>query len=235
MKKKLAALTAIVFCLAIKSNAQTNNGGFYIKGGVNFSNITKSANGSINNANTLTSFNAGIMADIPLAAPLSLQTGLTLTGKGSKTDYYLNSDNHSDNFVKTRFNPMYLQVPADLVIKVPISPASKIYFGAGPYAAIGVGGKYKTETSVGGVTTTTEENIKFDKDNPLTSNEEGARFNTLKRFDYGLNGVAGVQLDRFMIGVGYDLGLAKINSNGTDTRNDKNKYRVLSLNLGIKL
>ncbi|MBN9298942.1 MAG: PorT family protein [Filimonas sp.] len=242
MKKKsliLAALLAGISCTGLFAQTTTgslNPGGFYIKGGLNLSNISTNNDGSVDKAKTLSNFNVGIMGDIPLMDALSFQTGLYLTGKGSKTEAYLNSNNKDDNYSKTRFNPLYLELPANLVAKIPISQDARIFIGAGPYVAMGIGGKTKVETKILGTTSTSEENIKFNDDDPTTSQQEGARYDRLKRFDFGLNGTAGIEAGRILLGVNYGYGLTKINSTETNnSANDKNKYRVWSINLGVRL
>jgi hypothetical protein len=246
MKKKvikLMTLTAVVATIGINVKAQNtdakitnpNPGGIYIKGGYNAANISVNDNGNVNDAHALSTFHAGVIADIPLAPVFSIQTGLMLNGQGAKTNYYIDNNNHGDNYVKTSFNPLYLQLPASAVVKFPISNKARIYVGAGPYVEMGVGGTQKTETSFAGVTSSSTDNIKFNNDDPTTSEQEGAKYDRLKRFDFGLNGLAGVEVDRFSIGVNYGYGLTKINSTQTDNSNDKNKYRTLSVGVGVRL
>ena len=200
---------------------KANPGGFFIKGGVNFSNISTQSNGYYNNANTLTTFNVGVLADVPLAPVLSLQPGVVLTGKGAKASGSFAGINST-----TTFNPLYIEVPVNVVVKFPLGASSRIFVGAGPYGAIGVGGKWKNITNgePGGVFTS-DSKIKF-------GNSNG---DDLKTFDYGLNGLAGVEISRLMLGVNYGLGLSKIFPNQTNNgANDKNKYRVFSINVGVR-
>jgi hypothetical protein len=240
IKASLVALS--VAALVSETKAQTvstktsdlNPGGIYIKGGLNLSNISTKSDGSIDDANTLASFNAGVIADLPLASVLSLQTGLQLSGKGAKANYYFDDNNRNDNYVKSKFNPLYLELPVNLVFKFPVADNARFFVGAGPYVAMGLGGKTKTESKLLGVTSTSERDIAFNDDDPTTSGQEDAGVNKLRRFDYGLNGVAGVEVNRFTIGVGYGWGLAKISSIDDDD-NDKNKYRVFSVSLGVRL
>ncbi|HEX5152756.1 MAG TPA: porin family protein [Parafilimonas sp.] len=245
MKKRTwkAVFTATLFATTatLLSNAQTtsdaklNPGGIYIKGGYNAANISVSNDGAVNDAKALSTFHAGVIADIPVAPVLSFQTGLLLNGQGAKTNYYLDNNNTSDNYIKTRFNPLYLELPASLVVKFPIGSNARIYAGGGPYAAMGIGGKQKVETSIAGIVSSSTDNIKFDNDDPTTGGEEGARYDRLKKFDVGMNALAGVEVDRFMIGVNYGWGLTKINSTQADNSNDKNKYRTLSVGVGFRL
>lgn len=239
MKKQILVLLAVAACFQLSAQtdaaSKANPGGVFIKGGLNFSNISNSANGSVDDSKTLPSFNIGVIADIPLAPVLSFQTGLAFTGKGSKTNVYLDNNNHDDNYYKVKFMPYYLQLPADLVIKLPLANEMRLYVGGGAYAAMGLFGKTKTEAKILGATTTSTQDIKFNNDDPTTSEQEDAGFNKLRRFDYGLNALAGVEAGRLRLGLGYDLGMAKINSKGDNDTNNKNKYRVWSVNVGIRL
>ncbi|MDB5230967.1 MAG: PorT family protein [Chitinophagaceae bacterium] len=238
MKKLIFLLGA--FGMAAFVNAQTgihrsaNPGGAYLKGGLNLANISVNNNGTVDNANMLTSFHIGIAGDISLGDVLSFQPGLLVTGKGSKTEIYLNS-NQSDNYYKLKTNPIYLEVPANLVFKVPMSGDTRFFFGAGPYAAVGIGGKTTGERKVAGLTTTYSQDIQFNNDDPFTAGQEDASVNKLRRFDYGLNALAGFEAGKFLIGVNYGYGLAKIGSAQNNNSDDTNKHRVWSLSLGLKL
>ncbi len=78
--------------------------------------------------------------------------------------------------------------------------------------------------------------ITFSDDDPTTlSDEEGAGFGIIKRFDYGLNGTAGIEGKSIVLGINYGLGLAKIQSGGNSSQDNNNKHRVLSFTLGFKL
>ena len=209
----------------------------YIKGGVNAANITVDKNGTYHDANTVISFHAGLGADLPLAKCLSIQPSLLFTGKGARTSSG-STTGTNPSYVEGKFNPYYVELPVNLVGKIPLAmEESNFFIGAGPYIAMGVAGKTKTQGKVFGAAFEHKGDIKFSNDDPTTTNyEEDAGFGTIKRFDYGLNGTAGFQFNSIMISANYGYGLAKIvggtNSNNTD---DKNKYRVWSLSLGIRL
>ena len=72
-------------------------------------------------------------------------------------------------------------------------------------------------------------------DDPTLNYEEGAGFGIMKRFDYGLNGTAGIDLRKVVISVNYGLGLAKLQSGSDSSDDDNNKHRVLSFTIGFKL
>ena len=81
-----------------------------------------------------------------------------------------------------------------------------------------------------------EKNIEFSDDDPTTLDyEEGAGFGIMKRFDYGLNGTAGIETKNIVFSLNYGLGLAKLQSGSNSSADDKNKHRVLSVTVGIKL
>lgn len=232
MKKIILSAIALV-TISTTLNAQTpsvttkNPGGLYIRGGVNFANISNNKDGDVDEATTLTTFNAGLIADIPLAEMASFQTGLLLSGRGVKLETYANDNNQDDNYIKSKFNPLYLEVPANFVLKLGNGNNASFFVGAGPYAAFGIAGKSKTETKLLGNYSSVENDIEFkDDDDDNTTN--------LKRFDYGANFLAGVEINKFTINANYGLGLGKIYAN-EENDDDKNKYRTFSLSVGFRL
>lgn len=227
MKKCFLGLL-LTTTIALSSKAQV-----YVQGGLNLANISKTNDGQTEKNNILPSFNVGVLGRLPLADMFSLESGLLLTGRGSKAETYFNGGN---DYIKTKFNPLYLEVPLNAVVKIPLQAGSNIFFNAGPYAAIGIGGKSRQEAKFGPLMSSSTKNIAFSNDDPFTSEEEDAGYNKLKRFDYGLNFGGGFQLKHLILKVNYGLGLAKINSTESNNNsNDKNKYRTLSFSVGIPL
>lgn len=205
----------------------------YIQGGLNLANITKTNNGQTEKNNILPSFNTGILGRWGLMKELDIETGLLFTGHGSKAETYFNGGN---DYVKSKFNPYYIQVPLNVVFKIPLDRSSGVFFNAGPYAAIGVGGKSRTESKIGPLVTSSSAGIKFSNDDPFTSQQEDAAYDKLKRFDFGLNFGGGFEFEHLLLKVNYGLGLVKINSTeSNNTQNDKNKFRTLSFSVGIPL
>ena len=205
----------------------------YVQGGLNLANITKTNDGQTEKNNILPSFNVGILGRLKLDPMFDLESGVLLTGHGSKAETYFNGGN---DYVKTKFNPLYIQVPLNAIVKIPLEKESSIFFNAGPYAAIGIGGKSSSESKFGPLMSSSSKTIAFSNDDPFTSEEEDAGYNKLKRFDFGLNFGGGFQFQHFIIKANYGLGLAKINSTeSNNTANDKNKYRTLSFSVGIPL
>lgn len=232
MKTKVIVM-AVVFLTAF-SQAKSQ---VYVQGGVNLANITTNNAGETQNSKMLTTFNAGIMARFGISQVFDLESGLLVDGRGAKADTYFTSSK-DDNYIKTKINPIYLKLPLHAVAKLPLgSDNMNLFIYAGPYAAMGIAGKSKATVKFLGAESTTSEKIKFSNDDPTTPDEnEGARFDRLKRFDIGVDAGAGVGLGKVMIKVNYGLGLTKINSTQTDNdSNDKNKYRTWTVSLGIPL
>jgi len=218
--------------LLISSLAQAQSNA-QIKAGVNLANVSTKNDGSVDDANMLTSFHVGILGDVHIASILHLQPGIFFTGKGSKIEIGRPDENF---YAKQTSNPFYIEVPVNLVIKLPFNDESHFFFGAGPYGAIGIAGKAKTDKKVLGFSSHTENNIEFSNDDPTTfGEEEGTGFGVLKRFDYGLNGTVGVEGKSVVVSAGYGLGLAKLQSGSNSGEDNNNKHRVLSFSIGFKL
>jgi hypothetical protein len=187
--------------------------------------------GSIDDAKMLTSFQVGIIGDVELASFLALQPGILFTGKGSKTQA---GTQGTATWYRSTSNPYYIELPVNLVFKTPPGPV-RFFAGAGPYIAIGVAGKNKTDGSFLGSEFHSEENIEWSDDDPTTLNyEEGAGLGIMKRFDYGLNGTLGIEASGIVISANYGHGLAKLQSGSNSSDDNNNKHRVFSLAVGFK-
>jgi hypothetical protein len=225
MKTKLILATLLLFCF-FSSGAQV------LKAGVNFANVTITNDGDIQKNNMLTAFQVGFTGDIKIAPFLFFQPGILISGKGSKTQ----SGNPGDfNYYRATSNPYYVEVPANFVFKTPTGPV-KFFAGAGPYLAMGIAGKNIVDGKNLGISFHSEKSIEWSNDDPSTLNyEEGSGYGIMKRFDYGLNGIAGVETKKIVLAVNYGLGLAKLQSGTNSQADDKNKHRVLGFTVGIKL
>jgi Outer membrane protein beta-barrel domain len=225
-------LLTIAMLTGIFANAKSQ---VYIQGGVNLANITQTKSGQTEDNNLLTTFNVGLLGRFNLSTMVDFESGLLLEGRGAKANSYFTNAT-DDNYVKTKFNPLYLEVPLNLVLRIPLQKTTNIFFNAGPYAAIGVGGKSKTDSRFLGASSSSSNTIKFSNDDPFTSQQDDATYNKLKRFDFGLNFGGGLDLGKVLLKVNYGFGLTKINSTQSDnSADDKNKYRTVSLSLGIPI
>lgn len=225
MKTKAFVFFFLLF-VSISSQSQT------LRGGLNFANVSITNDGDIDDAKMLTSFQVGITGDVKILSFLYFQPGLLFTGKGSKTQ---SGDEGDATYYRATSNPYYIEIPTIFVLKTPTGPV-KFFAGAGPYIAIGVAGKNKTQGKFLGTSFSSEKDIVWSDDDPSTLNyEEGSGYGIMKRFDYGLNGTAGIETANLVLSVNYGLGLAKLQSGSNSSADDKNKHRVLSLTVGIKL
>ncbi|MEO7960617.1 MAG: porin family protein [Ginsengibacter sp.] len=207
----------------------------YIQGGLNLSNITSTTSGQTEKNNILTTFNAGILGRFDLSKTIDLESGLLVDGRGSKAESYFTNAT-DDNYVKSTFNPIYLEIPLNLVLRIPLEKNTNLFFHGGPYAAIGIAGNSKSESRILGVTSASKGPIKFSNDDPFTSKQDDASYDKLKRFDFGLNAGGGIDLGKVLVRVNYALGLTKINS--TESNNyvdDKNKYRTIRISMGFPI
>jgi len=231
MRTKL--LLIVLFAVAIFNSAFSQQSRAIVKAGVNLANVSTSSDGNIDKANMLTSFQVGLVGDIHVTSLLYFQPGIVFTGKGSKIEIGRPEENL---YAKQTSNPFYIEVPANLVIKLPFNSESHFFIGAGPYGAIGVAGKAKTDMTVLGFNSNSENSIKFSNDDPSTfGEEEGVGLGVLKRFDYGVNGIIGIEGKQLVLSAGYGLGLAKLQSGTNSSQDNNNKHRVLSFTIGVKL
>jgi Outer membrane protein beta-barrel domain len=223
---------SIILLSSFLNTLHAQNSSVFLKGGLNLANVSYNNNGNIDDANMLLSFHAGIQGDLPITSFLSLQPGFFVTGKGTKTQ----AGNTTDaNYSRATTNPIYLEVPLNLVLKSPVEKDVKFFAGAGPYVAMGIAGKRKADGKIFGTSFSSRDNIEFSNDDPTTSGEEGAGFGIMKRFDYGLNGTAGFEGKQMIFSVNYGLGLAKLQSGSDSNTDDKNKHRVISISVGFRL
>ncbi|MEO9070688.1 MAG: porin family protein [Ginsengibacter sp.] len=220
--KKLIIITITIFLFA---NAKSQ---VYIQGGLSLANISNSNSGSVNQNNTLGTFNGGILARSNSSGALAFESGILLDGRGAKVEGSSGSANY-----KVTFNPLYLELPVNVIFRLPLSSTANIFINGGPYVAFGIAGKSKFEGQLGSISGSQTENIQFTDADP---NDNDQVYSKLKRFDYGLNIGAGLDLKAVLLKVNYGYGLAKIDSKQTNNdQNDKDKYRTISISLGIPL
>ncbi|RFZ95032.1 PorT family protein [Mucilaginibacter conchicola] len=197
-----------VCCAFAVSSAFAQVPSFGIRGGIGFAKLSAS-NGNISvSTGSTTTFAAGVFADFKTGNNFSIQPALNYVGKGG---------NVSDDGAEVDIKTYYLQVPINVVYHVP-AVFGHVYFGAGPYVAMGLSGKAKASDG----TNSASEDIHF-----------GSGADEFKKIDAGLNGIAGFEFKNgFLIGLNYDLGLTDIGNDGTSEVSTKN--RVFGVSIGFK-
>ncbi|HSU29161.1 MAG TPA: porin family protein [Chitinophagaceae bacterium] len=229
-QKALFFSLALLLLIAVDTRAQKSS--TILRAGVNFANVTITNDGDIDKNSVLTSYQVGVMGDFHILSVLSLQTGVLFTGKGSKTE---SGDPNGNTYNRATSNPWYIEIPLYAVLKSPTGPI-KFFAGAGPYIAIGIAGKNKVDGKFLGSSFQSEKDIRWSNDDPSTLDyEEGSGYGIMKRFDYGLNGMLGLQVTKLVVSLNYGLGLAKLQSGSNSSADDQNKHRVLSLIVGLRL
>lgn len=229
MNRKFLTLSTALILLGFSSIAQKGQ----FRAGLNLANVSVTENGRVDEANQLTSFQVGILTDIRLGSMLTLQPGILYTGKGSKVQ---RGTSGQAGYFKQTFNPRYLEVPVNVLFKPQIGNSSRFFIGAGPYVAMGISGDTKTEgTRAITGNYNVEREITFSNDDPTTFNqEEGTGLGVIRRFDYGLNGTAGIEGRNLVLSANYGLGMAKLQSGTNNNEDNNNKHRVWSFTLGFK-
>lgn len=237
----LIALAALTF----SASAQIN---FGIKVGGNLSNVKQDYKDSDYEIATKMKigFHIGLTSDIPINEMFSFQPGLLFTTKGYNLDLdelfedfegdiprSVNADGiEIDGYARTSLN--YIEIPLNIAFK-----ANDFQIFAGPYLALGIGGKDKMDFSVSamGYSEDFKEEIKLKpafgevKDEDLGDDESA--FSAL---DYGLNFGLGYNVGPILIQAGYSLGLGNITPkyegmSDTDRSDYKDLNRVITLSV----
>ena len=232
MKKLFTIAISIALFNSVKSQT------LYVEGGVNFSKITTPNPKLAKDNNLLTTMHVGAMVRFNMAGPVALESGLLVDGKGSRTQTYF-SVSPLLNYMKTKFNPIYLEVPVNVVYRHYLkNKISNIFINAGPYIAMGIGGKSSVRQKYNDDRPEflSSQDIQFNNDKPSNNFRESATYRQLKRFDYGINLGGGFDFGKVLIKANYGIGLADINSKTKiNTSTEVDQYRVLSISLGVPL
>lgn len=176
---------------------------FGIKAGLNFTNLYID---DIDDERMKLGINAGVYAKIPISKGVSFQPELLYYNKGTRASY----DNVVLGTGEYRFNLHYLELPLLFSFNV----AKNFNIHAGGYAAYLLGADIKDVNKDG----TIQEIDNLNADN----------FN---RFDAGLVGGLGFDIQNVTIGARYNYGLVKIGESGSLsgelTKNAKNSAIAL--------
>ena len=180
--KKLV-LTVLFGMIALVGFSQVR---WDVKVGMSFSNQTK-----LDDAKALPGFTLGVGMDYAFTDNWSFQPGLMISSKGYK---------YKEEGWKSTTRPIYLDIPLLAAYKFSVAEGVKIVIDAGPYLAIGVGGKYKDD----------------DDDDWKIFDEDGENW---KRFDLGIQYGIGLELsDRYLINLTGQNGFIDV-ADGGDAKN----------------
>lgn len=176
---------------------------FGIKGGVNFANLYTS---DVQDQNLKLGVNAGFYAKLPIAKGISIQPELLYSSKGAKNTY----DNALQGKGEYRFNLNYIETPLLMVFNL----TPNFNLNAGGYVAYLASANVKDMNSDGTITGVRDLNAE-----------------NFHRFDCGLIGGLGVDIENVTFGARYNYGLQTIGQpgslSGELTKNSKNSVATL--------
>jgi hypothetical protein len=213
--KRVFLVAALTGCLsaAMAQEQQTTTESslkpkFGIKGGVNLSNLYVD---DVEDENMKVGVNVGVFAKLPVSRGFSIQPELLYTSKGSKLRY-----NNIFGDGEYRFNLNYVELPVLAVFNL----GKNFNIHAGPYAALLTSANIKRLDNESG---DVDDIADLDTDN-------------FKRFDYGLVGGVGFDIQNFTIGARYNYGLNEIGDGGIAgeaTKNSKNSAFTFYIGIGF--
>lgn len=217
MFKKLFFAAGMLCLMSGALYAQDSKVKVGIEGGLNLAKMSSSGSDGSQSTSNLTGFHAGVVLDYDFGT-ISLQPGLFYSVKGGKFDATQSMSVGSETYTSTAHAQVslnYLELPVNVVYKVPVGEGTHFFIGAGPYVGYGLSGKvkYNGSSSGGGSSATEsgEQNISF-----------GSNTDQYKALDFGANFTGGFRFGNgLQLGVSYGLGLSNIsNESGSSTKNN---------------
>lgn len=165
----------------------------------------------------------GFLADLQLGyqSKFYAQPGVLFYNKGRK--FFKNYDTAQFNYFSIDKKQLinYIDIPLNIVYKIPVSEKTKFFIGGGPYLSFFYNGSEKTETYLKAGNYETEETT----DLPV-----GDGAGKYKTFDLGLNGTAGVEFGGFFIAGNFSRSITDIYTASYD---GSFKNQVIGATLGI--
>ena len=182
---------------------------FGIKGGLNLTNLYVD---DVSDENMKANFHAGFYGKLPVTRGFSIQPELLYTSKGAKETY----NNFLSGKGEYRFNLNYIEMPVAMVFNV----VKNFNIHVGGYAAYLVDANIKNLNKSNGEITSVAQ---LDKED-------------FHRFDAGLLGGLGIDIENFTLGARYNYGLCEIgksNIAGQALKNAKNSAIQVYLGFGF--
>jgi hypothetical protein len=198
------------FAVAVSASAQFKLG---VKAGFNASTIDGMKSNEYK-VNYRPVFSVGVLAQCMMSEKFGLETGLYYTTLGANATEMLWYDENNDLEVDVKLSPSYLQLPVSLLYKFNVGQDLYLYPSLGLYVGYGIGGKIKVSGGVGDITVS-EDTDYFGK--------SGGEEEWANRLDAGATIGLNLKFNKFLIGLGYELGLLKINKEKAEG-DEKNWY-----------
>lgn len=244
-------LLLIAGSIVCRANAQES--GFGIRTNMNISNIKDKFVGKLdegdkrsdweNDFKSRVGFNIGVIYDYGISEAFYVQPGLYFTTRGAKLKGKFGYEE--------KWQMSYLQIPILASYRITLSDNIKWHINAGPYIACGLGGKIKWKYADGKkgdykIFGTTSNNnyddddddddydyysYDYDYDNDYNYDYASDQRGGIKRFDAGMSFGTGVSINKFYIGLNYDLGLINI-ADKKEYKENKMRNRNFSIGFG---
>ena len=176
-----------------------------------------------NNYSGRTGAHFGFIADLQLGtnSKFYAQPGVLFYNKGRKFFSTFDTAVYDYFSIDKKQFINYIDIPLNLVYKIPISSKTKLFVGGGPYLSFLYNGMEKTETYLKTGKYETEE---------ITDLPIGDAPGKYQTFDFGVNGTAGIEFGGVFIAANYSQGLTDMY---TATYSGSFKNRVIGATLGI--
>jgi OOP family OmpA-OmpF porin len=172
--------------------------------------------------------NVGFLGQVPLGSSTRwfLHPGLLYQTKGRK--FFKRNDTATANLTDTfstskSFFNTYIEIPLNLVYKLPLSKKASFFISAGPYVSFFYNGKESVQARL-------YSNNSFKKEDDDL--EVGNAPNKIKTIDFGVNGRAGFDLGSILITGFYSQGL---NNFYTAPYDGTFKHKVIGASVGFWL
>ncbi len=182
---------------------------FGIKGGLNLTSLYVD---NVSSEHMKAGFNAGIFAKLPVTRGFSIQPELLYSVKGARDTY----NNLLEGSGEYQFNLGYIELPLLAVVNL----SRNFNLHAGGYAAYLASANVKDVNSDGSVNGATDLNA-----------------DNFQRWDFGLVGGLGFDIENFTLGARYNYGLTNIGKSGSLsgdlTQNSKNAGVSIYIGFGF--
>lgn len=223
---KRSGLILLIIFGSLVSNAQFR---VALAGGVNSSSVKETNNltgwDSIsNNYSSRTGIHAGFIADLRLSprSKFYFQPGVFFYNKGRKYESPYDTVSSVQSATFTQF-VNYMDMPLNLVVKIPLGKKSKFVLGAGPYLSFFYNGKEKNDTIFN------NGNFKSSENSDLAVGQKAGQYKT---FDYGVNALAGFEIGPAYLTANFSRGLGDF---FTPTYDGKLNHQVIGATIGVYL
>ena len=200
--KRFFKLTGLIGLLLITYEISVAQIKYNVQAGLNISEMTNSLLGT----SSKVGIRAGLGLNYNFSAHFSVDPSLLIVSKGFR---------QSD--LSYSVTPVYLQIPVNVTLNLPLNEKISILIGAGPYVAYGIGGKGTMRAESGEILT----------EQPLFSNNMLSMAAYKNRFDAGLNGNLGVKFDDIVVSVGGDFGFVPVNDLDFEDKNFNTGFYVM--------